>query len=137
MIDSPHTDAESCITILSPDVVDRVWTLAEETRLIDWAEQGKSFEEIGVALGRSDLAVGCKYLELVPMPGSESDGKRLQELPGFKWKQNEYEAYATWVWCRENLSLVGIQYPVVYAPSNNCQHFVYEGGNSQILNDYL
>ena len=72
---------------LAGDSLYRTWTRVEESLLIEWREQGKSFVEIGAALGRTDLVVACKYLELVPLPECESDGRMHQDSGQFNSKQ--------------------------------------------------
>jgi hypothetical protein len=74
-------------THLAGDSLYRTWTRGEESLLIEWREQGKSFVEIGAALGRTDLVVACKYLELVPLPESELDGRMHQDSGQFNSKQ--------------------------------------------------
>ena len=74
-------------TVLPGESLNRAWTRMEESLLIEWREQGKSFVEIGAVLGRTDLAVACKYLELVPLPESESDCGVHQHSWEFNLKQ--------------------------------------------------
>ena len=74
-------------TALTGESLNREWTGVEESLLIEWREQGKSFVEIGAALGRTDLVVACKYLELVPLPESESDCGVHQHCWEFNLKQ--------------------------------------------------
>ena len=48
--------------------VEQPWTTAEEKSLIALRKQKKSFAEISRMLGRTELQVTCKYVEVVPIP---------------------------------------------------------------------
>ena len=85
-------------TTFADDSLNRPWTRVEESLLIEWRAQGKSFVEIGDALGRTDLVVACKYLELVPLPESESDGGMRQDSGQCNSKQKVPMMYAICVY---------------------------------------
>jgi hypothetical protein len=51
-----------------------LWTVPEETRLVNMRRQGRSFRFIADVMNRSESEVASKYLQLVPLPGCDDCG---------------------------------------------------------------
>jgi hypothetical protein len=62
------------------------WTTEEKRILVMLRSKKTSFAEIGRKLGRTELQVACKYIEIVPFPTSRS----VRNIPSVRESQLEY-----------------------------------------------
>jgi hypothetical protein len=73
---------------------DRPWSQNEEFTLITLRKQEKSFTEIAERLRRKEFQVVCKYLDIVPLPRSDSVPNPSSREPAMK---EEISIYVLWV----------------------------------------